>query len=54
MNQPANARALLSTQDFRLVREAVLFYMNTHQDQPEMAKFSHLYHRLGSALDRSA
>ena len=52
MTQPASARAVLSTQDFHLVREAVLFYMKSHQGQPEVEKFSHLYHRLGSAISR--
>lgn len=49
MTEPTRARAVLSTQDFKLVREAVLFYMKEHQGQPEAEKFSHLYHRLGSA-----
>jgi hypothetical protein len=49
MSEPARARAVLSTQDFKLVREAVLFYMKQHQGEPETEKFAHLYHRLGSA-----
>lgn len=49
ISQPG-ARAVLSTDDFKLVRQAVLFYMQSHSDQPEVEKFSHLYHRLGSAV----
>jgi len=49
MSEPARARAVLSTADFKLIQEAVLFYLQSHQDDPESAKFSNLYHRLGSA-----
>ncbi len=52
MSEPAKARAVLSIQDFKLVREALLFCMTAHGDSPEAAKFSHLYHRLGSASGR--
>lgn len=52
MSEPARARAVLSTQDFKLVREALLFYMTAHADNSEAAKFSHLYHRLGSVSGR--
>ena len=49
MTEPARARAVLSTQDFRLLKEAVLFYMRQHEGEPQVEKFSHLYHRLGTA-----
>ena len=49
MSQPAPARAVLSTEDFKLIREAVLFYLKAHEDKPESVKYSNLYHRLGSA-----
>ena len=49
---PARARAVLSTEDFRLIQQAVLFYLQHHGDQPGSAKFSNLYHRLGSATRR--
>ena len=51
MKEPQRARAVLSTQDFQLVREAVLFYMQAHQGK-EREKFTHLYHRLGSVAER--
>jgi hypothetical protein len=52
MSEPARARAVFSTQDFQLVREALLFFMQAHQGTLEAEKFSHLYHRLGSAAVR--
>ncbi|MEO6093146.1 MAG: hypothetical protein ABIT04_13125 [Novosphingobium sp.] len=51
-NEPKRARALLSTEDFKLIREAVLFYLKAHEDEPQSVKFSNLYHRLGSAGGR--
>ena len=50
--EPARARAVLSNEDFKLIREAVLFYLKAHEDAPESVKFSNLYHRLGSAIRR--
>ncbi len=52
MPEPARARAVLSNEDFKLIREAVLFYLKAHEDQPESVKYSNLYHRLGSAIGR--
>ena len=47
MSEPQRARAVLSTEDFKLIREAVLYYLKAIEDQPESVKFSNLYHRLG-------
>ncbi len=47
--EPARARAVLSSQDFKLLQEAVLFYMREHEDDPISSQYSNLYHRLGSA-----
>ena len=52
MSEPPRARAVLSTEDFKLLREAVLFSLKEIEDKPESVKFSHLYHRLGSAMGR--
>jgi len=52
MSEPARSRAVLSNEDFKLLREAVLFYLKHIEDQPESVKFSNLYHRLGSAIGR--
>ena len=52
MSEPARSRAVLSTADFELLREAVLHYLTVIKDQPESINFSQLYHRLGSAMGR--
>ena len=49
MSEPTRARAVLSTDDFKLIQEAVLFYLKANEASPESVKFSNLYHRLGSA-----
>ena len=49
MSEPARARAVLSTEDFKLLQEAVRYYIENHQDDPASSKYSALYHRLGSA-----
>ena len=51
-HEPARARAVLSTEDFKLIQEAVRFYIQQHQDDPVSTKYSNLYHRLGSAARR--
>ncbi len=50
MSEPARARAVLSTQDFTLLRTAVLHYLKVIEDTPESVQYSRLYHRLGSAV----
>lgn len=47
MTEPARSRAVFSTEDFALMREAVLAYIKTIEDKPESVKFVNLYHRLG-------
>jgi hypothetical protein len=49
MSEPARARAVLSNEDFKLLKEAVRFYLEQHQDAPDSSKYANLYHRLGSA-----
>ncbi len=49
MAEPAKARAVLSTEDLTLLRQAVLHYLEEIKDTPESVKFARLYHRLGSA-----
>ena len=51
-SEPARSRAVLSNEDFKLLQEAVLFYMRAHEDDPVSSKYSNLYHRLGSAVRR--
>lgn len=52
MSEPARSRAVLSSEDFKLLQEAVRFYIQAHEDRPETVKYTHLYHRLGSAQGR--
>ena len=47
MPEPARARAVFSTEDFKLLRTAVLHYMRAVQDKPESVAYGNLYHRLG-------
>lgn len=47
MTEPTRARAVFSTEDFGLMKEAILHYLKVIQDKPESTKFSNLYHRLG-------
>jgi hypothetical protein len=49
MPEPARSRAVLSNEDFKLLKEAVRFYLQQHEDSPDSVKYSNLYHRLGSA-----
>lgn len=45
--EPQRARAVFSSEDFSLIREAISHYMTQVQDSPDSIKFAHLYHRLG-------
>jgi hypothetical protein len=47
--QPRAARAMLSTEDFGLLREAVASYARQIADDPRSSKFVSLHHRLGRA-----
>jgi hypothetical protein len=49
MPEPARSRAVLSNEDFKLLKEAVRFYLQQNEDSPDSTKYSNLYHRLGSA-----
>lgn len=41
------SRAVFSTEDFSLMKEAIGDYIKKIGDEPRSAKFSNLYHRLG-------
>jgi hypothetical protein len=45
--EPQRSRAVFSTEDFRLIREAVGTHLQKVKDQPESTKYANLYHRLG-------
>ena len=46
-NGPERSRAVFSTEDFRLIREAVGTHLQAIKDQPESIKYANLFHRLG-------
>ncbi len=52
MTEPRVSRAVLATEDFKLLQEAVRYYIENHQNDPISSKYSALYHRLGSAVGR--
>jgi len=45
--EPQRSRAVFSTEDFTLLKEAIADYVKRIADDPRSAKFSSLYHRLG-------
>lgn len=47
MPEPVRSRAVVSSEDFRLLKKAVAEYLSVVQDSPESVKYSNLYHRLG-------
>ena len=46
-NEPQRSRAVFSTEDFSLMKEAVADYVRRIADDLRSVKFSNLYHRLG-------
>jgi hypothetical protein len=47
MAEPQRSRAVFSTEDFRLIRNALVHYLKEVQGQPDAVKAANLYHRLG-------
>jgi hypothetical protein len=45
--EPARSRAVFSTEDFSLMKEAIAHYIKVIEDKPESSKFVNLFHRLG-------
>jgi len=50
MTEPTRSRAVFSTDDFQIIRQAVAHYMKQVQDSPESVKCANLYHRLGRLI----
>ncbi len=48
IREPSRARALLSNNDFRLLRQALASHARSTEEPEELARISALYHRLGS------
>lgn len=47
MSEPTRSRAVFSTEDFKLLREAVAGHLQQVKDSPDSVKYANLYHRLG-------
>jgi hypothetical protein len=47
MSEPQRARPTFSTEDFRLLRRAVVEHIRNLGEHPDSAKYSNLFHRLG-------
>ncbi len=52
MTTPVRSRAVLSNEDFKLLQEAVRFFIQNNEESPLTSKYANLYHRLGSAAGR--
>jgi len=52
MTEPTRSRAVLSNEDYKLLQEAVRFYIQNHEESEVTSKYANLYHRLGSAMHR--
>lgn len=46
--EPSRARALFSTADFRLLRDALTSHARGTEDREELARINALHHRLGT------
>jgi len=49
MTAPARSRAVFSNEDFKLLKEAVRFWIQNNEESELTSKYAHLYHRLGRA-----
>ena len=47
MDPQSRPRAVFTTDDFRLMREALAHYLKTSQNNGDARKAASLYHRLG-------
>ena len=52
MTEPSRSRAVLSSEDFNLLRKALEHYLPTAADSEDGKEFARLYRRLGSAMAR--
>ena len=52
MTAPIRSKVLFSDEDFRLLKEAVRFWIQNHEESELTSKYAHLYHRLGTAAGK--
>mgnify|MGYP003404859045 CR=1 FL=1 len=48
-NAPIRSKVLFSNEDFKLLKEAVRFWIQNNEESELTSKYAHLYHRLGTA-----
>ena len=53
MTAPQRSKAVLSDEDFKLLQEAVRFWIQNNEEGELTSKYAHLYHRLGTAAGRT-
>ena len=49
MPAPSRSGALFSNEDFKLLKEAVRYWIQNHENSEQTSKYANLYHRLGTA-----
>lgn len=49
MSAPIRSKVTFSNEDFALLKEAVRFWIQNHEESELTSKYSNLYHRLGTA-----
>ena len=45
--EPTRSRAVFSSEDFGLIRNAIAHYLKEEKDAPDASKYASLFHRLG-------
>jgi hypothetical protein len=49
---PIRSKVLFSNEDFKLLKEAVRFWIQNNEESELTSKYAHLYHRLGTAAGK--
>ncbi|MEZ5737662.1 MAG: hypothetical protein R3E09_17995 [Novosphingobium sp.] len=49
MSAPIRSKVTFSNEDFALLKEAVRFWIQNHENSDQTSKYANLYHRLGTA-----
>ena len=52
MAAPIRSKVLFSDEDFKLLKEAVRFWIQNNEESELTSQYAHLYHRLGTAAGK--
>jgi hypothetical protein len=52
MNTPQRSYSVFSDEDFKLLKEAVRFWIQNNDESELTSKYANLYHRLGKAAGK--